>query len=102
MFFFYFYLPLFVNISRDIGHFTQIVMDQSYKMGCAITKYNEGGDRKSLIACNYAVSNVKGMPIYEIGPTASECKTGTNPDYPGLCSPDEKYDQGILWQQGPY
>ncbi|XP_031622599.1 uncharacterized protein LOC116340305 [Contarinia nasturtii] len=86
----------------EIGHFTQIVMDQAYKMGCAITKFNEEGTRKSLIACNYAVSNVNGLPIYDVGATASKCKTGTNPQYPGLCTVDEKYDEGILWNQGPF
>lgn len=58
-----------------------------------MTKYtNQNGARKALIACNYAVGNIDGYPIYSDGETASDCQTGTNPDYPGLCSIDEIYE----------
>lgn len=43
------------------------------------------------MACNYAVSNIRGVPIYEEGEPASECKSGINPYYPGLCSANEIY-----------
>lgn len=45
----------------------------------------------ALMACNYAVAPMLGSPIYVDGPTASECKMGKNPNYPGLCSVNEKY-----------
>lgn len=48
-----------------------------------MTKWTEDGQRKALIACNYAITNMKDNPIYAVGDTASDCKTGTNPKYPG-------------------
>lgn len=57
-----------------------------------MAKYtNENGVRTALIACNYAVANIESWPIYDDGPTASDCQSGTNPEYPGLCSVDEVY-----------
>lgn len=82
-----------MTFRRDIGHFTQVVKDDAYKVGCSIAKFTSGGNRKALLACNYAVSNIKNWPIYEEGETASACETGTNPDFPGLCSVDEVYDK---------
>lgn len=62
---------------KDVGHFTQVVKDDAYKVGCSIAKFsNDGGDLKTLLACNYAVSNIKNWPIYEEGETASACETG--------------------------
>lgn len=66
-------------------------MAEAYKVGCSISKYTEKNRRYSLMACNYAVTNMDSMPIYEDGPTASGCQTGTNPNFPGLCSVNEKY-----------
>lgn len=43
---------------------------------------------------------MQGAYVYESGPTASECKSGTNPDYPGLCSINEDYSDGILSRSG--
>lgn len=36
-----------------------------------------------------------GIYIYEAGPAASKCKTGTNPDFPQLCSVDEDYTEDL-------
>lgn len=66
--------------------------DSAHKVGCAISKFNEGKKRKSVIACNYSKSNIKNEPTYVEGPAASDCKTGSNPNFPGLCSIEEKYD----------
>lgn len=82
-----------MDYRHDIGHFTQVVKDDAYKVGCAIAKFTMNGDRVALLACNYAVSNIKNWPIYEEGATASACESGTNPDYPGLCSVDEVYNK---------
>lgn len=62
-------------------------------MGCSIAKFSTNGDDnlKVLLACNYAVSNIKNWPIYEAGETASACQTGINPDFPALCSVEEIY-----------
>lgn len=77
----------------DIGHFTQLVHDKADRVGCALSQYiKPGGWYTTYYVCNYAETNVIGAEIYEDGPTASACKTGTNPNYPGLCSENEKYD----------
>lgn len=44
----------------------------------------------NYLVCDYAYSNLG--PVYDIGATASKCTTGTNPDYPALCSENEKYE----------
>lgn len=53
----------------------------------------EGNWNHVLVACDYSCTNLIGAPIYKAGQTASECKTGTNPKYPGLCSESEKYEE---------
>ncbi|XP_055297429.1 antigen 5 like allergen Cul n 1-like [Sitodiplosis mosellana] len=75
-----------------IAHFTQIVKDSAHKVGCGISKFNEGKRRKSLIVCNYSIANISKKPTYTVGSAASGCKTGSNPDFAGLCSVNEKYD----------
>lgn len=80
--------------SKDVGHFTQVVKDNAFKVGCAIAKYYDPSkkDTRNLLACNYAVANIDTYSIYDEGPTASGCTSGTNPTYPGLCSEDEVYE----------
>lgn len=76
-----------------IGHFTQVVRDEAYKVGCAMSQYTDSLKTPvALMACNYAVANMIGSPTYVPGPAASGCTTGKNPKYPGLCSENEKYD----------
>lgn len=77
---------------NGIGHFTMTVSDKSIQIGCAIARYTTRSDynwKGSLVACNYAYNNMIGLPIYVSGPTASNCSTGVNPDFPALCSVDE-------------
>lgn len=86
----------FRNSTKQNGHFTQAVRDQSYKVGCAISQYVEQKGGRSwytvYYVCNYAVTNISNYPIYERGAPASKCKTGRNPMYAGLCSVNEKYE----------
>lgn len=42
-----------------------------------------------------SVTNMDGEKVYESGPSAPKCTTGTNSKYPGLCSPDEKYTKQL-------
>lgn len=72
-----------------IGHFTAMAQDRTNRIGCAGSVYN-GAER--LLTCNYAFTNLQGSPVYESGQAASGCKTGTNPDYPNLCSTSEDVD----------
>lgn len=81
----------FSPFRRSTGHFTQVVSDLAYKVGCSISKFTENGQRFALMACNYAVTNIRGVPIYEEGEPASGCESGINPNYPALCSVNEIY-----------
>lgn len=79
--------------SKGVGHFTQMVKDKSIAIGCAMSKQPKLKIFTEIFfICNYSVINIVGDPVYIAGPTASQCKTGTNPKYPGLCSTNEKYD----------
>lgn len=73
---------------RVIGHFTQLVTDRAIQVGCAVARYSDNW-RNSLMACNYAFTNLVGAPVYVTGTSASGCTTGRNPDFTGLCSVNE-------------
>ncbi|XP_055609897.1 antigen 5 like allergen Cul n 1-like [Uranotaenia lowii] len=73
-----------------IGHFTQIVADRANRVGCAIVRFFEAPWHNFLFVCDYSVSNILSEPIYRSGPMASECTTGENPNYPGLCNEGEE------------
>lgn len=74
-----------------------MVRDDAYKIGCSISKYpDEEGAIVSLVACNYAVGNVEGYPVYDEGVPGSGCESDINPKYPGLCSIKEVYDRPYI------
>lgn len=76
-----------------ITNFNQLVTDRALQIGCAISMYrtNVGGVQyNSVMACNYAYGSEINSPVYIFGPTASACTSGTNPNFPGLCSADEQ------------
>lgn len=84
--------------THSIHHFTQLVQSKADRIGCSIVRYNrrrKGLFKKPykciLIVCNYSAGNLKGFPTYKIGAPTSQCQSGGNPDYPGLCSPREDY-----------
>lgn len=74
---------------KTIGHFTQLVTDEAAQVGCAISQYTSDGFKFNLVACNYAVTNIVGNPVYVSGSSASACKNGTNPKYQALCNVSE-------------
>ncbi|XP_061388375.1 antigen 5 like allergen Cul n 1-like [Musca vetustissima] len=81
----------------QIGHLTVMVADRNIRVGCAAASYLDtrvdGGRQIFLIACNYATTNMLEFPIYDkCSSPATNCKTGTNPQFPNLCSASEKYD----------
>lgn len=74
-----------------IGHFTQIVSDRCTAVGCAMVRYVDGdGWTNQNLVCNYAITQITSQPIYVAGSACSQCATGCNPKYPGLCNPEEK------------
>lgn len=83
-----------------VGHFTQIVSDKSKFVGCALIHYTERHDNhyryNMYFVCNYSFTNYIGEPVYIIGETASQCKSGTDAIYRGLCSKEEYYDENAL------
>lgn len=63
--------------------------------GCAMTKFTKQGWKTILITCNYSSANIIGFLVYSIK-TATKCVKGINPEYPGLCSEDEKVNPNLL------
>ncbi|XP_037033568.1 antigen 5 like allergen Cul n 1-like [Bradysia coprophila] len=74
---------------KTFGHFTQVVMANSAKLGCAVSSYGDTGYRSGLLACNYAQTNMITWPVYTTGEPCSGCKSGCSATYPGLCNASE-------------
>lgn len=83
-----------------IGHFTQLVRDEAYTVGCSIVQYHKEGWYTTLYACDYSLTNMLNSPIYTSSPNiaGSGCKTGTNPQFNGLCSIQEIYDNEMFYK----
>ncbi len=81
-----------VPFSGVIGHFTQIVTEAAFQVGCSIAQYTEGQWRRSLLCCNYARTNLIGTPVYSSGVKASRCATGSNPLFSALCDVTEIFN----------
>lgn len=76
-----------------VGHFTQVVNDLSDQLGCGLVQYKDEKKWNTIImACDYSRTNLGKQTIYKSGPPASDCKTGTNSNFPNLCSKKEKPD----------
>lgn len=74
----------------NTAHFLQMAQDEVNEIGCAISHYPEGPNKKtSYLVCNYSVTNRRDTPVYQTGSPASKCKTGNNPNYSALCSESE-------------
>ena len=78
--------------SGCIGHFQAFVIDRSTQIGCGMTKFIDRNWKSYLLTCNYASVGIYGYKVYQTGVTASGCTTGSNPEYPGLCSSSEPID----------
>lgn len=86
----------YFSSDKVIGHFTQIVNDLSNEVGCAVVQYTESdGWKSSLFVCDYARTNIKGLPIYVSGSVASHCESGTNPDFNALCISTENVEPNL-------
>lgn len=80
---------------KVIGHFTQVVTDRAIKVGCAVSRFTRNSLKYSLLACNYAFTNLRGSPVYVSGNSASGCRTGINPSFPALCSVNENISAAV-------
>ncbi|XP_036330935.1 antigen 5 like allergen Cul n 1-like [Rhagoletis pomonella] len=77
------------------GHFAEMMIDRNTHVGCAMSRYTHPAYPFLYIyntACNYASKYALETPVYRVGASASECTTGPNPKYPGLCSAKEKFN----------
>lgn len=68
-----------------VGHFTQMMVDRSNGIGCALNVFYKDKNYNYLFTCDYSSQNIIGFPIYRRLKTVSECQN-FNPDYPGLCA----------------
>jgi len=61
-----------------VGHFTQVIWAETYKIGCGFIIYQEGKWYKKLYSCNYGHGgNMGGAPIYLKGEPCSKCPSDT-------------------------
>nr|CAR93762.1 CG9822-PA [Drosophila melanogaster]CAR93765.1 CG9822-PA [Drosophila melanogaster]CAR93767.1 CG9822-PA [Drosophila melanogaster] len=86
------------KLTKDLekyGHFVETVLDRNTHVGCAMMRFTNPQYPFLYIyntACNYASVYAIGVPVYNAGKPASECRTGSNPEYPALCSIKEQYN----------
>ncbi|KAG5667676.1 hypothetical protein PVAND_015648 [Polypedilum vanderplanki] len=76
----------------EIPHFLEVSSDRVNRVGCAISQYTSSQGKETLMTCNYSFQIITGQKVYVSGEPASECKTGSNPNYTALCSTDEEFD----------
>lgn len=77
-----------------------MVTDDAFQVGCAAVQFDQPDANgyvwtSTYYVCDYSRTNIYGSAVYVSGTTASACKNGTNPQYPGLCSVNENY--GGVW-----
>lgn len=81
---------------KQSGRFRLMAHEQSVKIGCSAVRYKEWANNRYYdtftMTCNWAHNLILGSRVYQSGPIASLCKTGTNPYFPNLCSIAEKYN----------
>jgi hypothetical protein len=74
--------------------------DRVTRIGCGMTTYKSTVNgrlwRNYLLACNYASTNIIGLPVYQSGPVADGCPDGADLQYPGLCTKTDKIDPNKL------
>ncbi|XP_031634413.1 allergen Tab y 5.0101-like [Contarinia nasturtii] len=87
------------RIGKRIGHFTQMVRDQAYLIGCAMIQFELNNWFITIFACNYSLNNILNQPIYDASSeAASECQSGTNEKFKCLCSTSEVYNNKLYYK----
>ncbi|CAL4133678.1 unnamed protein product, partial [Meganyctiphanes norvegica] len=77
------------QFNSGVGHYTQMVWADTYKIGCGYTFYKEGRWHKKLYTCNYGpAGNFLNQDMYRRGSSCSSCPRGTSCSnkYSGLCN----------------
>ncbi|XP_067641998.1 antigen 5 like allergen Cul n 1-like [Eurosta solidaginis] len=81
---------------QSIERFAKMVMDRNNRVGCAAVLFEDRFTVTVLFTCNYARRLFCNKPIFRSGrEPGSQCKTGTNFDYPFLCSTKEVFDPNV-------
>ncbi|CAL1261191.1 unnamed protein product [Larinioides sclopetarius] len=82
------------NPGQVIGHFTQIIWAQSWRIGCGYTVFRTGMNYRRFYVCNYGpTGNIRDEPIYKAGNPCADCPINSccgkscklKMEYPGLC-----------------
>lgn len=79
---------IFNSGKKKCGHFTVMIADRNTHLGCAMMHMKKD---KTVFTCNYAWTNIRDGKLYSTGRVGSQCKSGKNPRFHGLCSVNEKY-----------
>ncbi|EDW15922.1 antigen 5 like allergen Cul n 1 [Drosophila mojavensis] len=77
---------------KSMSRFAVMAQERNLAVGCAASRFVKNNRNHFLVACNYAVKNTVGSPVYVTGPAGSGCQTGVNIDYHGLCKFAENYN----------
>lgn len=80
------------SLVTKIPHFLEVSLDKANQVGCAMANFPQNGNQITVFTCNYSFDIIEEQKVYVSGPAASECQTGTNPQFPGLCSINESID----------
>ena len=68
---------------KKVGHYTQMVWADTYKIGCGFIMHNRGEWYKKVLVCDYGPGgNYVGGEMYKIGEPGSLCEAGVEN---GLC-----------------
>lgn len=83
------------SFSKKLGHFTQLVWADTYKIGCGYAYYRQAvRGLTKIYVCNYGPGgNIIGGAMYEQSPVPT-CRPGLVPaagTYSGLCDKDPYY-----------
>lgn len=70
-----------------IGHFTQMIHDKVYDVGCALVQWTEDdGQRKcTRMTCNYAKAHYLHQSVYAFGKPCEDCLVCDEDEFYGLC-----------------
>ncbi|XP_040159821.1 antigen 5 like allergen Cul n 1-like [Anopheles arabiensis] len=96
-------------VKKPIGHFTLLVNDNVYFIGCALISYAArieayftatGEDcREYYFVCNYSFINLINRATYTVGDNpASMCQSHRSKQYHCLCSDREPYATVLDWR----
>ncbi|XP_019548922.2 venom allergen 5-like [Aedes albopictus] len=73
-------------------HFTMLVRANASRVGCGMVQYKKDEYLWVQLICNYSYTNMIGTSVYKDGKPCSDCKSGCDSKYDGMCNKDEAVD----------